>query len=73
MVSGSLAVRENDISKETDIREIGTACLSCGARQGKAAEGAFTRFFPPREWEPIKMPAVMASGRHLDLNKVSRE
>jgi hypothetical protein len=37
VVSGSVAVRENEISKETDVREIGAICLSCGHRQSKPA------------------------------------
>ena len=32
VVAGSLAVRENEISRETDIRPVGTICLSCGHR-----------------------------------------
>jgi hypothetical protein len=73
LVSGWLAVRENEISKETDIREIGTVCLSCGDRQSKTAEASVTRYFPPREWEPNKTRNPVAITRHLDLNKVSRE
>jgi len=44
-------VRENEICRETDIREVGTICLSCGHRQGKATEPGFTRDFPPVEWD----------------------
>ncbi len=33
VVAGSIAVRENEISKETDVREVGAICLSCGHRQ----------------------------------------
>jgi hypothetical protein len=54
VVSGSVAIRENEISKETGIRELGAACLSCGHRQSKAGEASITRQFPPVEWEPIK-------------------
>jgi hypothetical protein len=49
VVSGSLAVRENEISKETNIRHVGAICLSCGHRQNKEAE--VTRRFPPVPWE----------------------
>jgi hypothetical protein len=50
VVSGSLAVRENEISRETEIRQVGAICLSCGHRQSKSAEFPITRQFPPVEW-----------------------
>ena len=52
-MSGSIAVRENEISRETDIREVGAICLSCGHRQNKATERAYTRHLAPIEWEPM--------------------
>jgi hypothetical protein len=55
VVAGSLAVRENEISKETDIRQVGAICLSCGHRQSKGAEAGLTRNFPPVQWEPMKI------------------
>src|SRR5438128_4528547 len=33
VISGSTGVRENEISRETDMREVGAICLSCGHRQ----------------------------------------
>jgi hypothetical protein len=51
VIAGSLGVRENEISKETDIREVGALCLSCGHRQHKPAEPGLTREFPPVQWE----------------------
>jgi hypothetical protein len=51
VVSGSVAVRENEISKETNIRQLGAVCLSCGHRQSKATAPGFTREFPPAQWE----------------------
>jgi len=52
VVAGSLAVRENAISKEIDIRQVGAICISCGHRQEKATEPARTRHMMPMEWEP---------------------
>ena len=52
-MSGSIAVRENEISRETDIREVGAICLSCGHRQNKATERAHARHLAPIEWEPM--------------------
>lgn len=51
VVAGSLAVRENEISKETDISQVGAICLSCGHRQTKVAELGITRQFLPVEWQ----------------------
>jgi hypothetical protein len=53
-VAGSVAVRENEISKETDIRGVGEICLSCGHRQHRANKASFTRHFLPVEWQPVK-------------------
>jgi hypothetical protein len=52
VVAGSLAVRENVISKETDIRQVGAICLSCGHRQMSATGMVVVRHFSPVEWEP---------------------
>jgi hypothetical protein len=52
VLSGSLAVRENEISRETDIRAVGAICLSCGHRQNNATEPARARHLSPIAWEP---------------------
>jgi hypothetical protein len=52
VVSGSLAVRQNEISKETEKQEIGAICLSCGYRQNTATEGTQARHLMPMEWPP---------------------
>ena len=52
VVAGSLGVRENEISKETDIRQVGAICLSCGHRQITATAPARVRHLPPMEWAP---------------------
>jgi hypothetical protein len=54
-VAGSTAVRENEISKEIDIRQVGAICLSCGHRQDKATEPARVRQLPPIAWEPAAL------------------
>lgn len=54
VISGSVAVRENEISKETEVSEVGAICLSCGHRHTNASEGAFTRNFAPVQWDPPK-------------------
>jgi hypothetical protein len=52
VIAGSLGVRENEISKETDIRPVGAICLSCGHRQCAAAEPERVRHLTPMEWAP---------------------
>lgn len=51
VISGSTGVRENEISKETEIRQVGAICLSCGHRQSEATSPGVTRHFPPVEWD----------------------
>lgn len=53
VIAGSLGVRENEISKETDIRQVGAICLSCGNRQSTATEPARARHLMPMQWEPV--------------------
>jgi hypothetical protein len=52
VVKGSLAVRENEISKETEKLEIGAICLSCGHRQHAVTEAARVRHLLPMDWPP---------------------
>ena len=52
MVSASLGLRENEISKESQIRQIGAICLECGHRQNQATERLRARYLPPIEWGP---------------------
>lgn len=52
VIAGTLAVRENEISEETDIRQVGAICLSCGHRQSAATEPARARQLMPMEWVP---------------------
>jgi hypothetical protein len=44
-------VRESDIQRETEIKEVGAICLSCEYRQAEATEPGSTRHFPPVLWD----------------------
>jgi hypothetical protein len=57
VVAGSVAVRENEISKETELKQVGAICLSCGHRQVKAANPERLRHFFPIEWEEVSIEA----------------
>jgi hypothetical protein len=52
VIAASTAVRENEISKETDIKHVGAICLSCGHRQANATAPARARHLMPMEWAP---------------------
>ena len=69
VVSASLAVRENVISKETDIRQVGAMCLSCGRRQPSAAEMSTVRHFAPVEWADTIDLRLMTSAFVDALNR----
>ena len=51
VVSGSTAVRENEISRETEIREVGAICLSCGHRPNQGTAPGDVHNFPPVRWD----------------------
>ena len=53
VIAGSLGVRENEISKETEISAVGAICLSCGHRQERASAAGRLRYFFPIEWETV--------------------
>lgn len=53
VVSGWLALRESEITKETDIRQVGALCLACGHKQSRVTKPGVTRGFLPVDWEPV--------------------
>jgi hypothetical protein len=56
VIAGSIGVRENEISKETDLRPVAAPiCLSCGSRQSAATGPARARHLLPIEWEPLSV------------------
>lgn len=71
VISGSTGVRENEISKETEIRNVGAICLSCGRRQSKATEPGETRGFPPVQWDATKAvePEHLVSAYFEEVNR----
>ena len=48
-MSGTLGIRESEITKEIDLRQVGSICLSCG--RGQKMSAAPARYFPPIEWD----------------------
>ena len=50
VIAGFLGTRHDDISKETDIRNVGAACLACGFRPEIPLEPSVEHRFRPIEW-----------------------
>jgi DNA-directed RNA polymerase subunit RPC12/RpoP len=77
VVTGSLAVRENEISKETEKQNIGSICLSCGHRQSAATGPARIRHLLPIDWPPADSinasPPTMAFVDALNRVDLHRE
>jgi len=58
VIAGWLATREQAISKDTEVTQVGVICLSCGARAQATANQQLESHFRPVEWEwPIKKKA----------------
>jgi hypothetical protein len=51
VIAGSLGTRHDHISKETDIRSIGAACIVCGFRPLMTMEPSVEHRFRPVEWK----------------------
>jgi len=51
VIAGSLGTRHDHISKETDIRKIGAACIACGFAPELMIEPAPEHCFRPVEWK----------------------
>jgi len=72
-VSGSLAVRESEISKESDLREVGCNLLVVLHKQSAAAARSVTRRFPAVEWEPSLTVESVETARRVEMGCASRE
>jgi hypothetical protein len=75
VVTGSLAVRENEISRETEKQEVGAICLSCGQRPGELNALAAARHFPPTEWQGPNTidPANLKTAFVAMMNRAARD
>jgi hypothetical protein len=50
VISGSSATRETEIERETELRQIGAACLSCGKQYTSLPTSRPVRHLAPLEW-----------------------
>ena len=73
VVRATLAVRENEISTESGIREVGAFCLSCSHKQNAVGPRSFTRQFPAVEWEPSLRIEPAETARRVEMDRASRD
>ena len=66
VVSGSTGARDGDIQRETEIKEVGAICLSCGHRQKEPTETDSTRYFPPVLWDVPKVTRDFMTSAYLE-------
>ncbi len=50
VIAGSFGTRETEISRESDLTQIGAVCLSCGNEQTEMNAANSARQFAPIEW-----------------------
>ncbi len=50
VISGSIATRETEIQRETDVRQIGSVCLACRRQYGSLPTSRAVRHIAPFEW-----------------------
>jgi hypothetical protein len=62
VVVGSLGTRRDDISKETDIKEVGAVCIACGFRPGIMIEQPVEHRFRPVEWNWVIQDHAQPAG-----------
>jgi hypothetical protein len=50
VIAGFMGTRYDDISQETDIRDVGAVCLACGFRPEILMEPSVNHHFRPIQW-----------------------
>jgi hypothetical protein len=74
VVVASLGTREDDISNETAVSEIGAVCLTCGVRPETMIQPLAGHRFRPVEWEwVIRKPAAADSGGDSLTTELSQD
>jgi len=62
VIAGSFGTRETEITRETDLTQIGAVWLSCGNRQAERLDTNIVRQFAPVEWALLKENRGQSSG-----------
>jgi hypothetical protein len=71
VISGSVGTRETEIQRETDVRQIGSICLSCKKQYGSLPTSRAVRHLAPFEWrspdhpkqEDVSPPEAASGGK----------
>ncbi len=50
VISGAVTTRETEIQRETDIKQVGSICLSCGRKYSSVPISRAVRHIAPFEW-----------------------
>jgi hypothetical protein len=66
VIAGSMGTRQDDISQETDIRNVGAACIVCGFKPEIIPEPSVDQRFRPVEWKWIIKDPVLVAGSSVD-------
>ena len=54
VIAGAFGTRETEITRESDLTQVGAVCLSCGNKQAETLDTTVVRQFAPVEWAPAK-------------------
>jgi hypothetical protein len=66
VIVGWLGTRQDCISKETELTQLGAACLACGFRPATISEASVGHHFRPVEWEPAIHKFALAADSGKD-------
>jgi hypothetical protein len=66
VIVGLMGTRRDDISKETDIRKVGAACIACGFKPEIMVEPAVEHQFRPVEWNWVIRDNNLVAGSNAD-------
>jgi hypothetical protein len=69
VIAGWLGTRSDDISRETDIRKVGAACIACGFRPEIVAELSVNHRFRPVEWKWSIREQTQPEGLSTELSE----
>jgi len=62
VVVGWLGTRHDDLSKETNIRQVGAACIACGFMPQTMIEPSVGHHFRPVEWKSVIKEQAQPAG-----------
>ena len=70
VIAGSFALRENEISKETDKQLLEAICLVCGDKPPRVRGVKVSRDFAPVEWPTIMTADTDEIANHIETSPI---